>query len=101
MSNEEIKDVEQEKKECNCEFCRVAKKVLTIAIGTFIGFYCAMSLFYLMHRPTVMCPCHKFKKPYGIERFEHRGKFQGEHMKMKGEKPFKPMQMPAKPEVED
>ena len=82
---EEIKEtIEQE---CKCEFCKVVKKILAIAIGTFIGFYCAMSLFFALHRPP-MPPCGGFKRPpySDVQGFEHK--------KMKhGEKQMPPKQV--------
>ena len=95
MSNEEIKEVKEtkeQKNECNCMFCKSVKKVLTIALGTFIGFYCAMSMFFALHRPPMMHHGHFYKKHHqGIEQgFYHRGKFKGEHPRFSGQMP--PMQ---------
>lgn len=59
---EEIKETIEQECECKCEFCKVVKKILAIAIGTFIGFYCAMSLFFALHRPPIP-PCDGFKRP--------------------------------------
>ena len=93
MANEEIEVKKEEKFECSCEFCKATKKILTIALGTFIGFYCAMSLFFALHKPPMMHHGHFYKKHHqGIERnFEHKGRFMGE-------KPFRQNQMPDKPE---
>ena len=74
MSNE-VK--EPEEKECKC-FCKSEgfRKFLTIALGTFVGVYCALSLFSALHKPPMFsphqgfrnCPCkmmhhHHFVKP--------------------------------------
>ena len=100
MSNEEIKEIkENNESKCNCcELCKTCKKVLTIALGTFIGFYCATSLFFALHKPPMMHHSHKFRKPpCGMEQgFEQRGQFRG---KFKGEMPFRPEQMPQNPEM--
>ncbi len=58
---------------CKCEFCKCIKKILAIAIGTFVGFYCALSLFFALHRPP-MPPCGGFHRPpQGFEQnFEHK-----------------------------
>ena len=45
---EEVKNQEI-KNECFCK--KRAKDVLTIAIGSFVGVYCALSLFTALHRP--------------------------------------------------
>lgn len=53
--SEESKNTEE--KECKC-FCKSKefKNFLTIALGSFVGVYAALSLFTAMHRPPVM-PC--------------------------------------------
>lgn len=62
MSNEEKLTVE--KQECKC-FCHSEgfRKFLVTAIGTFVGVYCALSLFAALHKPPMMMPC----------RFNHQG----------------------------
>ena len=47
-----------EEKECKC-FCKSKefKNFLTIALGTFVGVYAALSLFAAVHRPPMMPPC--------------------------------------------
>ena len=45
---EQIKN-EEIKQECYCR--KRAKDILTIAIGSFVGVYCALSLFTALHRP--------------------------------------------------
>ena len=47
---EEIKN--QEAKECFCK--KRFKDVIVVAVGTFVGVYCALSLFTAIHRPP--CP---------------------------------------------
>ena len=50
-------EIKTEEKECKC-FCKseAFKKFLTIALGTFVGVYGALSLFTATHRPP-MPPC--------------------------------------------
>ena len=55
--SEEIKTVEKEEKTCcvcnliKCESCR---KFLIVALGTFVGGFCALSLFAALHKPPMM-----------------------------------------------
>ncbi len=83
--NEELEN----KEHCNC-FCnsRGFKKFLITALGSFVGVFCALSLFCALHRPPMMgpapfschCPCchmHKhcfeyqgFKKHHHFEKFD-------------------------------
>lgn len=75
-------EIKTEEKECKC-FCKseAFKKFLTIALGTFVGVYCALSLFAALHRPPVMppgpmffnggmngCPCQMHKHHSGFDR---------------------------------
>ena len=55
--SDELKEKETEKCECKC-FCmsKGFRKFLTIALGTFVGVYCALSLFAALHRPPMMPP---------------------------------------------
>ena len=57
-----MKDVENNveiKQECFCQ--KRFKDVLAIAIGSFIGVYCALSLFAAIHKP----PCHMMHHHFG------------------------------------
>ena len=47
------------KHECICQ-SKGFRKFLTISLGTFVGAYCALSLFAALHKPPMMPPC-----PYG------------------------------------
>ena len=61
---EEIKtEIKTETKECNC-ICQsqAFKNILTIATGSFIGVFCALSLFAALHKPPMPAPC-PFKGP--------------------------------------
>jgi len=55
-----------EQKDCKC-FCKSEgfKKFLTIALGTFVGVYCALCLFTALHRPPMM-PHHVFGPQGGM-----------------------------------
>lgn len=56
----EVKEIKEEEKTCFCK-SKFVKKTLVIAIGSFIGVYCALSLFALTHKP----PVHQFMGPMG------------------------------------
>ena len=58
---DEIKN--EEKNECKC-FCKSKefKKFLITSLGTFVGVYCALSLFAALHRPPMM-PHHAYTFP--------------------------------------
>ena len=77
-----------EKRECFCQ-SKWFRKFLTTALGTFVGVFCALSLFAALHKPP-MPPC-----PFGYGKmmrppmhchhyFNHHKKFRGEchHKKM-------------------
>lgn len=76
---DEIKTEEKETK-CLCQ-SKEFRKFLTIALGTFVGVYCALSLFAALHRPPMMppnpmlfnkgmygCPCHIYKHHHHFNR---------------------------------
>ena len=52
-----------EEKECKC-ICQSKwfKKFLVVSVGSFVGVFCALSLFAALHRPPV-APC-PFRGPY-------------------------------------
>ena len=54
---EELKNAEVQH-ECFCQ--KRAKDVLVVAFGSFIGVFCALSLFAALHRP----PCPMMMNPY-------------------------------------
>lgn len=68
MSDENQKN-ELEKETCLCK-SKAFRKFILIASGTFVGVFCALSLFAALHKPPVMhpapfgapmmqpCPCH-------------------------------------------
>ena len=98
--SEEIK-IEEEKK-CNC-FCQSKgfRKFLTIALGTFVGVYAALSLFTAIHKPPIMpigygapyvhpcqCGCHHFRGHHADRGY--RGEFHKKMMKEQSERKLPP-----------
>ena len=52
---DEIKNVEQTEVKCLCQ-SKGFRKFLVIASGTFVGVFCALSLFAALHKPPMMYP---------------------------------------------
>ena len=89
-----------EKKECDC-LCKNEnfKKFVVVATGSFVGVFCALSLFAALHKPPMPCPCHRFKHPMPMyNQFAPRGDFRGMnkkfHKDFKGEMNEKDIQKP-------
>ena len=60
---EEIKETQ----ECKCVLhCECVRKFFIVALGSFVGVFCALSLFAALHRPPMPCPM-KFKNHPPIE----------------------------------
>ena len=78
-------------KECKC-FCKSegVKKFIIVALGSFVGVYCALSLFAALHRPPM--PCHM-----KYHRFMHPGI----HQRANFDRPRPPMPEPRAPFVKD
>lgn len=53
--SEEIKNNENEKETCLCKN-KAFRKFVLIATGTFVGVFCALSLFAALHKPPIMPP---------------------------------------------
>ena len=77
-----------EKRECFCQ-SKWFRKFLTTALGTFVGVFCALSLFAALHKPPMpSCPFGygKMMRPpmHCHHHFNHHKKFRGEchHKKM-------------------
>jgi len=81
----------EETKECKC-FCKSegVKKFVIVALGTFVGVYCALCLFAIMHRPPM--PCHMKHHPYMHPGIHQRADFN---------RPRPPMPEPRTPFVKD
>jgi len=101
MSNEEKIVIESKDEKCFCK-SKGFRKFLTIALGTFVGVYCALSLFTALHKPPMMpmrymgfrpapCPCmyhhSKFVKEMNDEMKDFRKEMKMQH---KGSVPFVP-----------
>ena len=108
--SEEIKNCEEEKC-CVCKLikCETCKKFLVVALGTFVGGFCALSLFAALHKPPMMGPHPGTHFRYGGPMME-RGFGHKPHHFHKGGKfhrpdfvKFKEMQKgpeePQKPEI--
>jgi hypothetical protein len=61
--SDEIREEQKGTEECKC-ICqsKAFRKFLVIALGSFVGVFCALSLFAALHRPPMPAPC-----PCGIE----------------------------------
>ena len=75
--SDEIKTEKEHKCICQSEFFR---KFLVVALGSFVGVFCALSLFAALHKPP-MPPCPfrgHFVKPYPchMERFDNAGQME-------------------------
>ena len=84
---EEIKTIEV-KNECFCQ-SKGFRKFLTVALGSFVGVFCALSLFAALHKPP-MPPCpfahgSMMRPPMHCHyhHFNHHRKFKGECMHKK------------------
>ena len=85
--SEEIKK-ESKEKEC---FCRseLFQRTLAVAIGSFVGVYCALNLFCALHRPPMMMHHHHHfmqqkMMPYGMMKpndFQKFEKFKNQNPK--------------------
>ena len=69
ITNNENNRVTENHSQCFCQN-KWFKKFLVTALGTFVGVYCALSLFTALHRPPMMPPCMGFRgfAAPGIER---------------------------------
>ncbi len=76
--NEEFEN----KEHCNC-FCNSKgfRKFLIVALGSFVGVFCALSLFCALHRPPMMVPshCHCHSCHCHCNHGFHHPKFQKHH----------------------
>ncbi len=108
MSNEEKNVNELKDEKCFCQN-KSFRKFLTIALGTFVGVYAALSLFAAVHRPPMMppafvgyrpmpCPCVHNHHPH----FTHgmKGDFGSFHKEFKGHKGAGPF-VPDRPQEKD
>ena len=48
---------EESKEQCKCfVHCECIRKFFIVALGSFVGVFCALSLFAALHRPPMPCP---------------------------------------------
>ena len=78
--SDENHNVEVKEEKCNC-FCHSKgfRKFLVIALGSFVGVFCALSLFAALHKPPMMvppcpCGCQQMVRPFYGPQFD-RGDF--------------------------
>ncbi len=91
-----------EEKQCKC-LCQSKefRDFLKIALGSFVGVFCALSLFAALHKPPMLpCPFGRMMPP-PIHHGQHfdRGQFKNIH-KIKMEKRNFEKQIPVRVEVE-
>lgn len=85
----------QETKECKCfVHCECVRKFFIVALGSFVGVFCALCLFAALHKPPCKGPCPigpKMNAPVEHQqKFNHKDFKGGEHHKMPhAEKPVK------------
>ena len=67
--SDEIKVNHEENRECKC-LChsKAFKKFLVVALGSFVGVFCALSLFAALHKPPMMVPHHFYGPHAGMMR---------------------------------
>ncbi len=72
MTEEMNTEVKTEK--CNC-LCHSEgfRKFIVVALGSFVGVFCALSLFAALHKPPMIAPC-PFKGP-----MMHPQMYHGQH----------------------
>lgn len=103
MSEEMNENFVQKERECKC-FCHSEcfKDFLKIALGSFVGVFCALSLFAALHKPPVcpMMPHPMFMPPMHQHHHFDRGQ-KGDFHKVKLERKNFERKIPVKVEVED
>ena len=59
MGEEIKKEIQEEiRKECFCK-SELFQRTLAVTVGSFIGVFCAMNLFFALHKPPMM-PHHHY-----------------------------------------
>ena len=74
MTEEKKLEIKEEKCNCICH-SKWFRKFLTIALGSFVGVFCALSLFAALHRPPMPpCPYHRpmMRPPFAMQ-YHFRG----------------------------
>ena len=98
---EEMKQEINEEKQCKCLCCSEGfRDFLKIALGSFVGVFCALTLFAALHKPPMpICPFGRMMPPpihHGQCFKMHKGDFH----KIKLDKKDFDKQVPVKVEVE-
>ena len=77
MSEEKNYEVKIENHQCFCQ-SKWFRKFLTVALGTFVGVFCALSLFAALHKPPMPCPMayHMMKPPMYHHHLKHFNHFE-------------------------
>lgn len=62
--NIQVTNEKAEKETCNC-FCKSEgfRKFIVVALGSFTGVFCAISLFFALHKPPMMPPMYPMMQP--------------------------------------
>lgn len=98
MTEENIQ-VKTEEKTCNC-ICKSEgfRNFVVVALGSFTGVFCAISLFCALHKPPMMPPVHPNMQPPVIIQQMQKPCECGcrKHHPMDFKKPEKPMEHPMK-----
>ena len=98
---EEINQEIREEKQCKC-LCQSKefRDFLKIALGSFVGVFCALSLFAALHKPPMPpCPFGRMMPPPIHHGYFNRGPA-GDFHKIKMEKKNFEKRIPVKVEVE-
>lgn len=69
MSDERIYEVKEEKATCFCQ-SKCFRKFIVVATGSFVGVFCALSLFAALHKPP-MPPCPMAYHMHSPMRYHH------------------------------
>ena len=99
---EEINEQKKEEKKCNCICCSEGfRDFLKIALGSFVGVFCALSLFAALHKPPV-CPMmhHRMFMPPAPCHQNFKPMVKGDFHKVKLEKRNFDREIPVRVEVE-
>ena len=86
-------EIKEEKTECKCiVHCECVRKFFIVALGSFVGVFCALCLFTALHRPPCgPCPVGPNMRPpmEQHQQFDHKCFKGGEHH------PMPPMEKPV------
>lgn len=90
---------------CKCLIkCECVKKFIVVALGTFVGFYCALSLFAALHKPPMPHRFHGHNmRPPVEQRFDkfQKGPHGDFHKKFPGQELEKKAFEGPRPQIKD